>query len=343
MTPFDPRNFDSEVEREWRRFPPGVGVGLTDVALARERCREHFARVASRPTRPLRAGVTIEDVTVPSLIDDHAIPVRVYRPDEASGRGLLYIHGGAFVMGDLELEDECCYEWARQAQCVIVSVDYRLPPEHRYPVPLEDCYSALHWVVENAEQLAIDLERVGVGGCSAGGALAAGVSLLARDRRGPSLGLQMLLYPVLDATMGTESMQAVLDVIGPDQSLMWEHYLGAPPAEVPVYASPAHCQDLAGLPPAYIAVAALDPLRDEGIRYAQRLISAEVAVELHLWPGAPHAFELFVPDASVARRSLAEQADAISRFLEESARRRARSFTPTPSTTRGAIVAMPEA
>jgi acetyl esterase len=322
MTEIDPSKFETEVEREWRRFPPPTDADIADLAEAREAGREHAARLASRPTPP-RTGVTVESATIPSLIDDHAIAVRVYRPDETSGRGLVYIHGGAFVLGDLDHEDESCYALARAAQCVIVAVDYRLAPEARYPMPLEDCYSALRWLVDNAGQLAVDTRRVGVCGCSAGGALAAGLALLARDRGGPSLGLQMLLHPVLDASMSSESMRPEINDDHEAQGLMWEYYLGGPRAEAPVYASPASCEDLVGLPPAYIAVAEFDALRDEGIRYAQRLTSAGVSTELHLWPGAPHAFEFFVPDAGVARRSIAEQAGAITRFLEERARRRA--------------------
>lgn len=325
MAEFDLSMFETDVEREWRRFPP-PGVGIDDVAAVRRASREHFARVAARPTPP-QTGVAVEHATVPSLIDHHAIPVRIYRPDEASGRGLVYIHGGAFVLGDLELEDESCHAWAAAAQCVVVAVDYRLAPEVRYPVPLEDCYSALRWAVDNAEQLAVDPRRVGVGGCSAGGALAAGLALLARDRGGPSLGLQMLLHPVLDASLSSEAVRTEPHEERAARGLMWEYYLGGPRDEAPVYASPARCDDLAGLPPTYIAVAEFDALREEGVSYALRLISAGISTELHLWPGTPHAFELFVPDADVARRSIAEQAGAITRILEETARRRDRQAT----------------
>jgi acetyl esterase len=314
----DPAAFEGQIAREWRRFPPPE-VDLVDVAHARSAFSDHFRKVASRST-PRGADLAVEDIPVPSLTDDHAVAARVYRPTgSVNGAALVYMHGGAFVMGDLDFEDMRCRSLAHESGCTLVSVDYRLAPEHRHPVPLEDCYSALTWVAENATELAIDPARLGVGGCSAGGALAAGLAMLARDRGGPALVFQLLVYPVLDASMSARSLKTLLSEDELDTvERMWGHYLNGPRDEAPQYASPARRRDLAGLPPTYIAAAELDYLRDEAIAYAQALLDAGVTVELHLWPRVPHAFDQFAPDATIARNSVTEQADAIARFLGSS-------------------------
>jgi acetyl esterase len=314
----DESRFDEDLAREWQRFPPPPEPEQEDVELERALFTEHFRRVRERPgLEQRRLGVCIEDLTVPSLIDEHQIPVRVYKPSSPqNGRGLLYVHGGAFVIGDPELEEEKCIDLARGAGCLIASVDYRLAPEHPYPTPLEDCWSALLWFAEQAPRLGVDPARIGVGGCSAGGALAASVAQLSRDRGGPALALQLLLYPVLDASLSAPSVRELLD----DEELegavrMWEHYLGGPLSAAPSSASPAARTDLTGLAPACVLAGELDFLRDEAIAYAQRLLSAGVSVELQVWPRTPHAVELFAPDALVSRQSVQQQADALVRFL----------------------------
>ena len=193
---------------------------------------------------------------------------------------------------------------------------HRLAPEHPYPTPLEDCWSALVWVAEEAPRLAVDPARIGVGGCSAGGALAASVAQLSRDRGGPALALQLLLYPVLDASLSAPSVKELLT----EQEMkgavrMWELYLGGPVSESPSSASPAACTDLTRLAPACILAGELDFLRDEAIAYAQRLLGAGVSVELQVWPRTPHAVELFAPDARISKQSVEQQVDALVRFL----------------------------
>lgn len=307
--------FDADLAHEWDRYPP-PNLDLVDVMHSRAACARHFQRVRSRPGER-RIGVTVAHFSIPSLTDDHCIPLRVYRPASAEkARGLLYLHGGAFVLGDLDLEEEKCIAFARGAGCAVVSVDYRLAPEHPHPTPLEDCYSALCWVADHSDTLAIDTRPLAVGGCSAGGALAAGLAQLSRDRNGPALALQMLLYPVLDASLGHVSTR--VDV--PEDELrdlqrMWKHYLGGPKPDADWYASPLECPDLKGLPPAYIVAGELDALRDEAIAYGQRLLMAGVSVELHVWPRTPHAVDLFAPDASISRRSVRQQVDALTRVL----------------------------
>jgi acetyl esterase len=311
----DPILLDPDVEEALRRTG-ALDLPPDDVHAARAMFRERFARIAAEQGTS-RAGVSIEQTTVPSLIDDHAIPVRIYRPTAgASGRGLVYVHGGAFYLGDLDAEDHVCCAWARGASCVVVSVDYRLAPEHRFPVPLEDCHAALVWTADHAEALSIDPRRLGVAGNSAGGALAAGLCQLVRDRSGPAIALQMLLYPVLDASLSSPAIQALPAEDRGNGVRIWERYLGRPPSEAPVYASPAAAKDLTNLPAAYIATATHDPLRDEALTYAQRLLHAGVSVELHVWPNVTHSFEHYARTATLAQRSLTEQTEAIGRALD---------------------------
>jgi acetyl esterase/lipase len=228
----------------------------------------------------------------------------------------VYFHGGAFVMGGLDFEDDKCYSLALRSRSVVVSVDYRLAPEHAFPVPVEHCYSALCRVAEGAPALGADPARIAVGGCSAGGALAASTALLCLDRGGPRLALQMLLYPVLDASLSSPSIGRLgQGEERRDMERMWRYYLGGECSQAPDAAVPAQRRDLTGLPHAYIAAAELDGLCDEAITYAQRLLHAAVSAELHVWPRCPHAFDLFAPEAEISSESVKEQADALVRFL----------------------------
>ena len=198
--------------------------------------------------------------------------MRVYSPANRTGAvpGLLYIHGGGFVLGDLDMFHASLLRLVDELGVVIVSVDYRLAPEHPFPAPVEDCYAALQWVEAKAAELGIDPARLGVGGESAGGGLPAAVALLARDRGGPALCFQYLGIPELDDRLGTPSMRAYTDTPlwnRPNAVFSWTSYLGAEPGGdgVSPYAAPARAEDLAGLPPAFVTTCQFDPLRDEGI------------------------------------------------------------------------------
>ena len=235
--------------------------------------------------------------------------VRTYRPRAATGSagvptaGLLHLHGGGFVMGDVEMEHAVCVRIARELQCTVASVDYRLAPEHPYPAGLEDCYAGLELL---AGLDGVDPARLVVMGQSAGGGLAAATALLARDRGGPALSFQVLGIPELDDRLETDSMRAFTDTpmwSRPQAEASWRHYLGGQQADQ--YAAPARATSLAGLPPAYVVVCELDPLRDEGLAYARRLLAAGVSVELHCFPGAFHGAAL-VREAAVVRRMEAE-------------------------------------
>jgi acetyl esterase/lipase len=199
-----------------------------------------------------------------------------------------------------------------------VSVEYRLAPEHPFPAGIEDCYAALCWTAQHAAELAADPARLAIAGQSAGGGLAAGTALLARDRGFPALCFQLLEIPELDDRLDTPSMLAFDDTPlwnRPNAVQSWRHYLGPTHTGEPSpYAAPARAKDLAGLPPAYVSTMEFDPLRDEGILYALRLMQAGVSVELHSYPGTFHGSGL-LPSAEVSKRGAREVLDALRRAL----------------------------
>jgi acetyl esterase len=274
---------------------------------------------------PTDDRVTVENSEAPGPEGAPAVPVRIYRPKApAQGKlpALLYFHGGGFVIGDMYLEEGRCLRLAADGECVVVSVDYRLAPENPFPAGVEDCYCALSWLGAQVKDLGVDIDRIGVGGASAGGALAAAVSHMSRDRTGVPLALQLLLYPVLDDRMETPSMKTFSSTPvwnSASNAQMWDHYLGVKRDYVSNYAAPGRATDLADLPPAYIMTAELDPLRDEGIAYGQRLMAAGVSAEVHCFPGAVHGFDLVAPDIDLSRRALDEQVGAVRRVLGASA------------------------
>ncbi len=273
-------------------------------------------------TVPDRDRVTQEDLTVPGPAGAPDVPVRVYRPVGATGTlpGIYLIHGGGMVMGDLDGEDRAAILLTTQVGCVTVSVGYRLAPEHPDPAPVEDCYAGLVWMSANAAELGVDPERIAVFGASAGGGLAAGTSLLARDRGGPALCFQALIYPMLDDRNVTPSSHEILDLGVWDRSTnlqAWGWYLGERfgTDDVTPYAAPARATDLSGLPPTFMDVGELDLFRDEDLDLATRLLRAGVPTELHVYPGAYHASEHFAPDAPLSRRIWAARVDALRRAL----------------------------
>jgi acetyl esterase/lipase len=246
------------------------------------------------------------------------VPVRVYRPAGADGPlpAVLFLHGGAFLSGDLDFEHPRCLEMCRETGAVVVSVDYRLAPEAPYPSGLDDTFAALRWLYTGGVALGVDPSRIAVAGASAGGNLATAACLRARDLGLPLPVLQLLLYPVLDDRLDTPSMRAcaatpVWDA--PNCAHMWRHYLGGR-ADVPGYAAPARVEDLSGLPPAYVMTAELDPLCDEGTHYAQRLAAAGVPTELHRYPAAFHGFDTLAASA-VSDRARREHYDVLRAAL----------------------------
>ena len=275
--------------------------------------RKKLAELAAAAAAPDTAGMEIEDRTVPA---DPDVPVRIYRPHRAQG-AIVWLHGGGFVMGDLDTEHPWAARVADGSGAVVVSVGYRRAPEHRFPAALDDAYAALTWTAEHAAEIGIDPERIAVGGHAAGAGLAAAVALRARDQQGPPIRYQLLNQPELDDRQETWSARTFTETPFMTRNKVaasWRHYLGPAPASP--YAAPARADDLSGLPPAYIASAEFDPNRDEAIGYAQRLLQAGVPVELHQWPGTFHGSQA-VLSAQVSQRQTAELADALRRALAE--------------------------
>jgi acetyl esterase len=294
----------------------------TDMPAARTAMVEMIAAAGGADAAP--PEVRFEDRTIPGPEGAPPVAVRIYHPKQAataSRPGVLYIHGGGFCVGDIETEHAGAAGVALVADAVVVSVDYRLAPEHPFPAGLEDCHAALVWMVGEADALGLDPQHVGVMGQSAGGGLAAGLALLARDSGGPALCYQVLGIPELDDRLETASMHQFTDTPlwnRPNAEMSWRYYLGGSegpvPDEVSPYAAPSRAEDLTGLPPAYVSTMEFDPLRDEGILYAMGLLEAGVSVELHQFPGTFHGSAL-VAQAEVSKRSGAELLAALRRGL----------------------------
>ena len=219
-------------------------------------------------------------------------------------------------MGNIAMTEDECRHVVRDVGCVVVSVDYHLAPEHKFPIPLDDCYAATTWVIDHAAELAVDPERVAVGGGSAGGNLAAAVALMARDRGGPKLLFQVLDVPVIDSRMKTPSMEEnaqgyMLTKAWVQQA--WDHYLRAPDDARNPYASPAFAEDQSGLPPALVMTAEYDPLRDEGEEYGRRLQAAGVPATVSRYDGMVHGFIFFTKFLPAAREGRTEVIAALRR------------------------------
>ena len=296
-------------------------IELHDPVLARAEFEKMLE--AMRAPLPEADALDIEDRLVPGWEGDPDVAVRVYRPKATPAGtlrpGILHIHGGGFIIGSVEGEHAGAVLMAVDAGAVLVSVEYRLAPEHPYPAGLHDCYAALTYLHTQASSLGVDTARMAVVGASAGGGLAAATALLARDLGGPPLSFQMLHIPELDDRLETPSMQTFVDSPLWNRPLAvqsWKAYLGdfAGTDEIPVYAAPARATDLRGLPPAYVSTAENDPLRDEGIAYALAMLRAGVSVELHQFPGTFHGSAL-VTRASVSKRASREAAIVLWRAL----------------------------
>jgi len=274
-------------------------------------------RALSRVQLELSNAVERTDHLVPG---DPPIAVRVHRPAGADGAlpCVYSMHGGGYVIGSYTMDDMLFDRWCPKHGIVGVSVEYRLAPETPYPGPLEDCYAGLRWVHEHADELGVDTRRVGVHGISAGGGLAAALALLARDRGGPPIAFQLLISPMLDDRQATpSSQQEGLPVWNRESNAFgWRSYLGDLYGrdDVPYHAAPARAVDLAGLAPAFVSVGTLDGFRDEDVDYALRLNDAGVPTELHVYPGAPHGFQI-APESEVCRRSFRDTDEWLVRQL----------------------------
>lgn len=289
---------------------PGIRVGINEM----------LAQMAS--LAPPFPTVALSERRVPGPAGAPDVRVLIYQPKEAERPvpGMLWIHGGGYVIGSADMDDAKCKALVAELGCAIVSVDYRLAPEAPHPGPVEDCYAALKWLHANAAELGVDPGRLAISGESAGGGLAAGLGLLTRDRGEVPLCFQLLVYPMIDdRTVTTQNPHPYVGeyVWTTDANRFgWAALLGQEPGSdgVSPYAAAARADDLAGLPPTYIAVGALDLFLEENLEYARRLVRAGVPTELHLYPGAIHGFPM-VADATVSKAYTRDMVGALRRAL----------------------------
>lgn len=263
----------------------------------------------------VRRRTALVDTTGVELLDTDVdgVSVRIYRSGPEPAPAVVFCHSGAFVLGNLDTDHRWCVELSRAVGCTVVSVDYRLAPEHPYPAAAVDASSVLRWVAEHAAELRIDPARIALAGNSAGGALAAGLALRSAVGDLPPVVFQLLHQPVLDDRM-TPSKDEFGDTPGLDSravELMWQYYLAG--ASARAAGVPGRSDELAGAPPALITCSELDPLRDEAVDYALRLMWAGVAAELHVYAGTCHGFDSLLPGWRTSRELFALQANSLRR------------------------------
>ena len=261
--------------------------------------------------QPISTDVTITDHHVDTA-DGAQLLARWYqRPSSDSAAAVLYLHGGGMILGSVAIFDGPVSRYVANTGVSMLSLEYRLAPEHPHPTPVEDCYTGLSWLAAHAEELGIDPNRIAVMGDSAGAGLAAGVAILARDRGGPALAHQLLIYPMLDDRNTTPDphIAPFAGWSNDDNVTGWDALLGKGHEErtVDPSASPARLDDATGLPPTYLEVGQLDVFRDEDLTYARTLSRAGVPVEFHLYPGVPHEYDAIAPFADVSQRARANR------------------------------------
>jgi len=319
---------DAEISRSHHLIDREL-LGLLDSLPVREITNENLAEIRATPRGPSKnnidAGAAAVQMTVrsvPGPADAPAVPLRVYQPPLTVDRVgcIFHIHGGGFVLGNSAFLEPGHRQLSADLGCVVASVDYRLAPETAFPGNIEDCYAALSWLIDHAAELNVDTRRIGVMGESSGGGLAAALALLARDRGEIRLAFQHLICPMLDdRTCLTEDPHPFTGEFGytaRNSYFGWSSLLGMPPGSTGIspYASPARAKDLARLPPTFISISALDLFLEEDIDYGRRLLRAGVPVELHVYPGGFHGFELH-PTAKIAQAARSHSLAALGRFL----------------------------
>lgn len=264
-------------------------------------------------------GVEVTTCFAPGRRGAPLVRLLVYEPKTRNDRvpAMLHIHGGGFVSGTPEMRHLNSIHFAQSLGCFVISVDYRLAPEHPYPDGIEDCYAALHWLHANAEGLGIDPERIAIAGESAGGGLAAALALLARDRGEFAVCFQLLAYPMIDDRNTAHDHSYIGEFVWTSENnrFGWASLLRITDGPASQYAAAARAQNLSGLPPAFIAVGALDLFVEDNLEYARRLALAGVPIEFHLYPGAFHAFDLVV-DADITRSYHRDRDEALRRVFD---------------------------
>ena len=302
-----PVQLDADAAAVYKAFQEAGRPAYETLTPPEARAYYLAARTVSNPEPPELSEV--KELAIPA--PHGAIPARLYRPQtlrqiEGLAPALVFFHGGGWVIGNLDSHDVVCRALAHEGELIVISVDYRLAPEHKFPAAVDDAVAATQWVADHAAALGIDAGRLSVGGDSAGGNLAAVVALSARDGKGPLLSGQVLIYPATDFTMSHPShREPETSVLLTHSVIRWfrDHYLNSAADVHDWRASPAKAETLVGLPPAYVLTAGADPLRDEGDDYARRLQEAGVAVTHRTYPGQFHGFFTmgkFLQQSSVA-------------------------------------------
>ncbi|NEW86461.1 MULTISPECIES: alpha/beta hydrolase [Rhodopseudomonas] len=313
-----PAKLDPDAAAVYKAFQDAGRPAYETLSASEARAYYSAARLVSNPEPPEMASV--QSITLPGPAGD--IPARVYTPktlrqDDGLSPALVFFHGGGWVIGDLDTHDVVCRGIAHDGELLVVSVDYRLAPEHKFPAAVDDAIAATRWIADNAKKLGIDPEQLSVGGDSAGGNLSAVIALHARDHGGPLLAGQVLIYPATDFSMQHPShSEPETSVLLTHSVIRWfrDHYLGGARDADDWRASPARAETLAGLPPAFVITAGADPLRDEGDEYARRLADAGVPVVHRTYPGQFHGFFTMgklLPQANVAVREIGDWLKAL--------------------------------
>jgi len=286
---------------------------LETLSVAEARARGGSVNVP--PALPLEPVADVRDLVIDTR---PPISARLYRTGQGTLPLLVYLHGGGWVVGSVTISDPFCRALANASGCAVVSVEYRLAPEDRYPAAADDAYAATRWSAEHAADLGIDPSRLAVGGSSAGGNLAAVVALMARERGAPPIAFQLLHVPVIDHDFDTPSYHANATGFGLTRSGMrwfWDHYAPDPQMRDEPYASPIRATDLAGLPPAHVVTAECDVLRDEGKAYATRLLAAGVPTTYVEYPQMVHGFTGMAVTVPMGRTAIDDMGAALRRAL----------------------------
>lgn len=306
---------------EWQSFVdaasaafPALGTEVLDAAEART-----FLAARSAPAAAPIPVAAVEEWLIPGPVDAPEVPVRLYRPLDAENVPgvVVFYHGGGFVLCSLDSHDRFCRTMANEAGVMVISVDYRRAPDARFPAAAQDAYAVLRWVADNAEALGGDPSRLAVAGDSAGGNLATVAAIQARDNGGPDIAFQLLMYPMLDPATDSPSYTENADgyfTTAAHLRWYWQQYLASETDADNPYANPLRA-DLTGLPPAYIATAEFDPLRDEGETYGQLLRDAGVDTEIQRWNGTIHGFMSMAFHLPETQRANTTAFDALRKAL----------------------------
>lgn len=306
----------AELLPESKVYIKGFNQVLDNLSLGHQAVRELFKKPSIEIADPGRLA-NIEDRFIP-VDKDANVKIRIYTPQKEGTLPIfIYYHGGGWVLGNLDSCDATCRLIAEQTDSIVVSVDYRLSPEYKFPIPVNDCYAALQWVSENAALINGDASNLVVGGDSAGGNMAAVVSLMARDKNGPDISAQVLLYPSTSFNVNTKSFEEFKNGFGLTKDLaIWfsDHYIRDETDKTEKYAAPLMAEDLSHLPPALVIVAENDVLRDDGLAYANRLKEAKVNVESICAKGLVHGYFTYI---DIFPEQINHTISNIIRFLQE--------------------------